>query len=319
MSKILVQTTIPYDRDDWHVGRFSLVVSLLRESHEVIARDREALPDPVLSGIDRRNFDELWLIAVDTGNGLTGEECEAISNFRRAGGGLFVFRDHMDLGSSVCSLGGVGDAHHFHSRNMDPDEANRTRDDTETSAIDWPNFHSGANGNVQDLEIVEPLHPLLRRADGSPMRYFPAHPHEGDVSAPLHDATARVIARGRSKTTGRPFNLAVAFQGDSGKGNAVAESTFHHIADYNWDVSSGCPSFVTEPPGTQIANDPHSSTISNNTAATLGRGFRMTPFATNVRDRCRKNPALAAPRLILRIAADTPYGSPRLKERRGLR
>ncbi|BBY64092.1 hypothetical protein MHEL_23350 [Mycolicibacterium helvum] len=39
-------------------------------------------------------------------------------------------------------------------------------------------------------------------------------------------------------------------------GRAVAESAFHHFADYNWDVDCGAPSFVTEPPGTQIREDP---------------------------------------------------------------
>ncbi len=32
-------------------------------------------------------------------------------------------------------------------------------------------------------------------------------------------------------------------------GRAVAESSFHQFADYNWDPSLGCPSFVTEPAG----------------------------------------------------------------------
>ena len=39
-------------------------------------------------------------------------------------------------------------------------------------------------------------------------------------------------------------------------GRALAESTFHHFADYNWDLDRGAPSFVTEPPGTQIKADP---------------------------------------------------------------
>jgi hypothetical protein len=258
MSRILIQTTIPYAADDWNAGRFSLVTELLRQTHSVTARDKEGSPDPVLARLDRGDFDQVWLIAVDTGNGLSLDECKVLSNFRRAGGGLFVLRDHMDLGSSICDLGGIGPAHHFHSRNLDPDEANRRRDDTQTLAIDWPNFHSGANGDVQEIEIVEPLHPLLRRADGTPLRYFPAHPHEGDVGAPPDDPTARVIARGRSQTTGRHFNIAVAFDARGDEGNGLAESTFHHIADYNWDVSMGAPSFVSEPPGTQIANDPHS-------------------------------------------------------------
>lgn len=256
MSRILIQTTIPYSADDWHVGRFSLVTALLRESHAVTARDKEGSPDSALANVNRDDYDQLWLIGVDTGDGLTSEECSAISNFRRAGGGLFVLRDHMDLGSSICALDGVGLAHHFHSRNLDPDQSKRLRDDTGTPAIDWPNFHSGANGDVQEIEIVEPLHPLMRRADGSPLRYFPAHPHEGDVSAPPDDRTARVIARGHSTTSGHPFNLAVAFDAQGDSGNGLAESTFHHIADYNWDLSMGAPSFVSETPGTQIERDP---------------------------------------------------------------
>jgi hypothetical protein len=39
-------------------------------------------------------------------------------------------------------------------------------------------------------------------------------------------------------------------------GRAVAESTFHHFADYNWDLDRGAPSFVTEEPGSQIKADP---------------------------------------------------------------
>ena len=36
----------------------------------------------------------------------------------------------------------------------------------------------------------------------------------------------------------------------------MAQSTFHHFCDYNWDPSCGCPSFVTEAPGEGIANEP---------------------------------------------------------------
>ena len=73
--------------------------------------------------------------------------------------------------------------------------------------------------------------------------------------------SARVLARGRSLATGRSFNLAVVLDGEltpDGRpvGRAVAESTFHHFADYNWDLDCGAPSFVSEPPGTQITADP---------------------------------------------------------------
>jgi len=41
----------------------------------------------------------------------------------------------------------------------------------------------------------------------------------------------------------------VAFEPGAHGGPGIAESTFHHFADYNWDPNSGCPSFVSEPPG----------------------------------------------------------------------
>lgn len=40
-------------------------------------------------------------------------------------------------------------------------------------------------------------------------------------------------------------------------GRALAASTFHHFADYNWDLGYGAPSFVTEAPGTGISEDPY--------------------------------------------------------------
>jgi hypothetical protein len=199
----------------------------------------------------------MWLFAVDVGDGLTSADCAAISRFRRLGRGLLVTRDHMDLGSSICNLAGVGEAHHFHSRNLDPDVARRAPDDSITTSISWPNFHSGANGDYQEIRAIAPLHPVLRnpKAAGGAVRLLPAHPHEGDVSAPKNQG-ARVIAEGTSRATGRPFNIAIAFEPTSGLGPAIAESSFHHFVDYNWDVSRGCPSFVAEPPGSGFAQEP---------------------------------------------------------------
>ncbi len=255
-TRILLQTTIPTTEDDWSIGRFSLLRDYLASlpGIRVIARDKEAAPgapDPVLSRLDESEFDQLWLFAVDVGDGLDAEDCAAISRFRQAGGGLMVTRDHMDLGSSICTLGGIGEAHYFHTRNLDPDEARRRRDDPYTTYIDWPNFHSGANGDFQVVQVEGERHPLLEGVD-----FLPAHPHEGAVGAPAGDPTARVIATGVSKVTSRPFNLAVAFSGEDGTGRAVAQSTFHHFADYNWDPHQPCPSFVDEPAGDAMLRDP---------------------------------------------------------------
>jgi hypothetical protein len=254
--RILLQTTIPFTEDDWHVGRFSQLAGVLSAMAdvEVTTRNREAPPgqtDPVLGNLDTSDFDEMWLFAVDVGDGLTSEECAAIGRFRKRGGGLMVTRDHQDLGSSVCTLGGVGDAHYFHSKNLDPDATRRTRDDQLTRDIDWPNYHSGANGDFQTIATVGARHPVLNGVDR-----LPSHPHEGAVGAPAQHPTARVIATGVSQSTGRPFNIAVAFEPSAEGGPAIAESTFHHFADYNLDPSHGAPSFVSEAPGDRFKRDP---------------------------------------------------------------
>ncbi|HEY3205074.1 MAG TPA: hypothetical protein VGL03_15600 [Thermoanaerobaculia bacterium] len=269
--RILLQTTTPAHPDDWSIDS----VSLLRRQLEsprfqdrpvfVTARNREAPPsgsDPVLAEIDRSDFDELWLFGLDTGKGITAAECAAIGRFRRRGGGLVTARDHQDMGASLCDLGGVGAANHFHTRNPEPDESRRRPDDWETTTISWPNYHSGRNGDFQRIEAVEPVHALLRDPEDArrTLEFFPAHPHEGAVSAPPGDESARVIAVGRSAASGRPFNLIVAFErGRDGGGNllgrAVAHSSFHHFADYNWDTREPAPSFVTEPEGTGMASN----------------------------------------------------------------
>ena len=265
--RILLQTTIPPVADDWHIGRFSMLRDYLAGLTDtdgaplcaVTARDRvtPSGPDPVLSTIDTSDFDALWLFAVDTGDGLDAEDCAAIGRFRAAGRGLLVTRDHMDLGSSVCTLGGVGAAHFFHSSHLDPDPSRRVIDDRETSEILWPNYHSGANGDFQEITVVEPPHPVLRdsTAPDGLLRWLPSHPHEGAVGAP-EGAGARVIATGVSKVSGRPFNIAVAFEPSPDAGPAIAQSTFHHFADYNWDPAKGCPSFVSEQPGDALAHSP---------------------------------------------------------------
>lgn len=264
-TKILLQTTIPYIEDDWHIGRFSLLSGHLRSLrdengaplYEVIERNREANEngdDDLLSNLSDSDFDQIWLFAVDAGNGLSKHDCEGITKFRQRGGGIFSTRDHHDLGASLCTLGGVGAAHYFHSDHRDPDEARNARDNQDNFSIDFPNYDSGANGDYQKITAVGDVHELLKRADGSTIEHFPAHPHEGGVGAPAENENARVIATGISQASGNTFNLVVAFEHGTDKhgnhcGRAIAESSFHHLVDYNWDTDIECPSFLEEPPG----------------------------------------------------------------------
>ena len=272
--RILLQTTNPGIEDDWNINRFSLLrdhLASLKDQGgkawcEVVARNRQVNADgndEVLSLLDRTDFDELWLFAVDTGSGLTVADCQGITRFRRRGGGILATRDHQDLGSSLCTLGGVGRAHFFHTQHPDPDESRRVRDDQDTKSISWPNYHSGSNGDYQKINPIAPVHEVLvhPKNPSGVIEYFPAHPHEGGVGVPEGEDHARVIATGTSQVTSRPFNLMVAFERARDShgywlGRAVAESSFHHFVDYNWDTSKGCPSFLEEPPGDQIKRDP---------------------------------------------------------------
>jgi hypothetical protein len=265
MARILLTTTIPFAEDDWHIGRFRLLRDHLAGlGHAVTARDRDVDArgdDVVLASLAAAPFDQLWLFAVDVGGGLTAADCAGVNAFRARGGGVLATRDHQDLGACLAGLGTFGAAHHFHSVNLEPDAERHCADDLITTAISWPNYHTGENGDPQPVTVVGAQHPLLR-TDGGAIQYLPAHPHEGAVGVPAGaEAFARVIATGRSTVSGRTVNLAVVFDGErdaQGRrlGRAVAESTFHHFCDYNWDPRAGCPSFVTEPPRDGMRRDP---------------------------------------------------------------
>jgi hypothetical protein len=85
---------------------------------------------------------------------------------------------------------------------------------------------------------------------------LPSHPHEGAVGIPLALTNyARVVAQGRSKVTGARFNLTIAVE-EPGVGRVIADSSFHHICDYNWNSRLGAPSFVEEPPGDAVLYNP---------------------------------------------------------------
>ncbi len=292
-TRILLQTTIPNTEDDWNISRFSMLQDYLtsikdeagNSLFEVTGRDYAANAqgsDPVLSTLDKSDFDQLWLFALDVGNGLTPKDIAGINAFRQRGGGILTARDHQDMGCSMCDLVDIGDVHYFNSKNPDPDDSRCCRDDPYTTYISWPNYHSGANGDYQKIIIVEPVHELLKNPNSPTgvIDFFPSHPHEGGIGVPSNDLNARIIALGKSLVTGRDFNLVVAiehYQDAQGNmlGRAVANSSFHHLVDYNWDIEKGCPTFVDEAPGDGMKKEPQAlediQTYVRNTALWLAK------------------------------------------------
>ena len=280
MARILLKTTIPTTEDDWSIARFAMLSDLLSQDHHVEARDR--VEDECGDDVDLKNlavspFDQLWLFAVDVTDALTAADIAGIEAFRRRGGGLLTTRDHFDMGACLSKLPSIGAAHHFHNINPEADAERHVRDDPFTTYIDWPNYHSGANGDYQDIEAVAPSHALLRRPNGGGViRYLPSHPHEGVVSPPSGlGSAARVVARGVSRTTGRRFNLIVAidrYQQDGVElGRAVADATFHRFADYNWNTERGAPSFVDEPPSDGLRRTPQALSDAHTYARNIAR------------------------------------------------
>jgi hypothetical protein len=267
MSKILLQTTIPTVPDDWHIGRFQLLAELLAsDGHQVVARDRQPQADgsdPVLAKLAESDFDQLWLIAVDRGNGLAPADVRGILRFREHGGGILTARDHQNLGASILNLGTIGVVNHFYTYNRERDRRRLVRDDPDNPSIRFPNYHSGNNGDYQRIAPLEPVHDVLRseKSPSGVVEYFPAHPHEGAISVPPGCEFARVVATGTSKVTGRAFNLAIAIDNEPAfdgreAGRAFAVSTFHQFADMNWDEGADAPSFVSAQRGSQLAEDP---------------------------------------------------------------
>lgn len=251
MAMILLQSTIPYAEDDWHVGRFSMLNKFLSScGHRVIARNLEPNPaglDPVLANLESSAFDELWLLGTDAGVGLSPHDIRGINAFRSRGGGLLTARDHEDLGSSLRALEQVGDANYFHSF-PEPDRERHMADDRGTPTISWPNYHSGDNGDYQRITLSEPRHPIMLRADGTPLEFFPSHPHEGAIGTQECGSGGRVLATGVSQATNRAFNLVAAFEVRTPRdGRALVHSSFHHFADCNWYPGFPRPTFVSEP------------------------------------------------------------------------
>lgn len=266
MKKILFKTTVEGDKNDWCVHRFELVKETL-ENAGFYVESRNRINDELGNDIDfkslsQSDYDQLWIFAVEGNDGgLTQQDSLHIDAFRRHGKGCMLTRDHTNVGNTLVNIPEIGPSHHFHSVNPEPNKERQKRDDTYNMTLDWPNYHSGLNGSIQEIEITDDRHPLIQNK-GKLIHYFPTHPHEGAMSIPKGtEEFASVIAKGNSKLSGNSFDLIIAFDNHSTHdnqhyGRAVVHSSFHHFADYNWDTSKGCPDFVFEPEGTEMLSTP---------------------------------------------------------------
>lgn len=256
MSKILIQTTITGAEDAWCAQRFTKLADVLRsDGHTVTARNREPQPDgsdAVLSHLAESDFDELWLIAADRGNGLSPADVRGILHFRERGGGILAARDREDLGASLLNLGTIGAVNNFASYNRFRERRRFTRERIAASYA--TGMHRVPEHRAfRRIVPLEPVHDVLRsgKSPSGVVEYFPAPPHEGSLSVPAGLKHARVIALGANASTGRAQNLAVAIEGEIGgngrpSGRAVAASSFHYFADPDWAERDGAPHAIEE-------------------------------------------------------------------------
>lgn len=269
--RVLIQLTIPKKTGFWETASFSMVTDHLKSImdrkspvFEVTLREKESEEDPVLLSIDSSSYDQLWLVALDNGDGLSEKEAESIRRFYEIEGkGLLTFRGPQDVGLSLTKLGDVGKVNFFHSKNQDPDASRRKNDNKDCSEILWPNYSSGKHGDVQEIIPVGPVHSLLK-INGEPhkrLKWFPASPNEGGVGVPDDVKKARAFIAGRSVSTNKTFPLVVALDGDDAegakrKGRAVCHSSFHHIANPNWDAEKQMPTLVKEQKSDGLIREP---------------------------------------------------------------
>jgi hypothetical protein len=262
----LLLSTIATDRNDWHIGRFSLLADMIRRAGQELDpsfslnisdyptsdSERQTLQADLAAG----RYSQVWLIAPDMDNGPDPGFFRALETAVKVGTDLVIARDHTDLGCCLLELkdclGDVGQTQTF-QRTWTDLPKDREYADPACAAIVTPCVVTGQNGGVQICR-QRAEHPLLNFASMIPGHLvIPAHPHEGVIRKVT--ASQTVLLSSFSITSGREQTTAIVDEAD-GRGMVLHHSTFHHFADYNLDVAAGAPDFVLDPPSTQIADSP---------------------------------------------------------------
>ena len=264
--KALLLSTIATDANDWHIGRFSLLGSMIKSAGQAIdpafsltTTDYPVEPElrkALQSDLREGEFNQIWLMAVDLDNGPDEDFFLALEAAVRSGTDLVIARDHADLGSCLLSLDGclaaVGSTQTF-KRSWPDLPTDREFIDEACPTITTPCVVTGQNGGVQICRKRSD-HPLLAFSSMLPGHLLiPAHPHEG-VIRPMTESQT-VLLSSYSITSGREQLIAIVDEVPD-RGMVLHHSTFHHFADYNIDIRLGAPDFVLDPPTKQIEDSP---------------------------------------------------------------
>ena len=216
--RMLLQTTIPYSADDWHVGRFGMLRAELATGRgRRRARSRERLRRQ-RSGLSRFGRERLRSAVADRGRQRRRNHerpnAAAIARFRQRGGHMFVDAAITWIWARrSASSAASATAHYFHSNNPDPnhrESRQRQRGDADRLAellqrrqrrrADDRDRRTGASG----------LPPLRREGDhhaaGAPARRRVGPPPDEPVRASSlrrHSRRSRTAVQHRGCLRGR--------------------------------------------------------------------------------------------------------------------
>ena len=283
-KKILLQTTIPTVADDWNIGRFHLLTEFLDRQRAADGSSRSSTsrratgtavrgPQPAACRLDQSDFDQMWLFAVDTGHGLTPEDCAAIARFRQRGGGLLVARDHMDLARCKAWASPTISTPRIGKRPQAPSQRRSMRRSSGPITIPAPmaiirKFRPWAT--CIRFCVIPPI-PARPFASCPPIptkaRWTHRPARRTHASSPRDEAKSPVlisISRWRSSWTPRP-----------GRTGAIHIPPFRRL---QLDIGAGAPSFVDEPPGSAMAQTPEAMRSTKSYAG--NRGARLSRMAS---------------------------------------
>lgn len=288
---------------NFHAGDFGLseflttfnkLESLSNVDYRVTIAHRgnvNAVPNPVVvnsissfkfdTSVNLKNFDQVWLFAINTGGAITAAEVNAIEKYMNEGGGLFATGDHGFLGAAMCgNIPRVKDMRYWsdtpagsNNNTNEVSMAGRRRNDT--------NVPRPGNSIANTFDHQSDSHPqtIAVRTFGGGKPHFllsistnirpsgiidimPDHPHEGECKPQTSftvngmSIATQIIATsfvtggntsgGKDATDPHCFPSISVFDGrPANVGRIVIDSTWHHFVNINLNGAGSAQSGLT--------------------------------------------------------------------------
>ena len=190
---------------DMSTSLYPVFVDLAHRDNPGASRLAGATPNFVFTEEALRNYDQIWIMAAETGafTPISQAEQQAIRAFMDGGGGVFATGDHEDLGVTVGgyiprvrsmrkwfwpSPGPNGEPVAPHGGDATRHDTNRPGHDPGFTFDDQSDDIPQTISPTYFGTIIQSVHPVLCGPRG-PIRVLPDHPHEGECVEPNTSAT----------------------------------------------------------------------------------------------------------------------------------